>query len=194
MAIRKMADGVTTGWNNKMPFPKDRYTITCIEETFDTSKSSGNPMLTQTWEIVAPEFVEQGDRKINVAGAKITRYCTTKVKSTKEELAEGAPEWNAEKSDKAWGRYHDELIMLGYDDQGEVDDKNPPCFHKGKTVDAIVYAKADVARKSPTPEMLRKGIRQGEAIKDSEGNDVVTYQLNIETILGLAAKGPNVAF
>lgn len=193
MAIRKMTDGVVSGWNNKMPFPKDRYVLTCIEETFDVSKSSGNPMLTQTWEIVSPEFVEQGENKLNVAGCKVTRYVTTKVRSTKEEIEAGAGPWNTERSDKNWARFHNELLLLGFPEDGEVDDENPPIFALNKTVDAIVYAKADVARKSPTPEQARRR-QMGDPIKDADGKDVVTYQLQIDSILGLASKQTNVAF
>lgn len=192
MAIRKMNEGVS-GWNNKTPFPKDRYTICCIEEDFAPSKSSGNPMLTRTWEIINPELVQIGDRQVNVAGAKIIQYRTTKVKSTKDEIEEGMGPWNEQSSDKAFGGFRDELLTLGFDSEGEIDDENPPVFAKGKTVDAIVYAKEDKARKSPTAEQIRKR-QQGDPILDADGNEVVTYQLQLDTILGLASKQVGVAF
>jgi hypothetical protein len=179
MAIRKVTEGIGS-WNSKTPFPKDRYAICCIEESFAPSKGSGNPMITRVWEIVSPEVVTNGDRQMNVAGLKMTQYCITKVKDPETK------EWDSEKSDKAFGRFATELQLLGYPPEQDVDDENPPLFAKGKTVDAIVSAKKDVARKNPTPEQLRKGQRFGDPIKDANGKDVETYQLQIESILGLS--------
>lgn len=192
MAIRKMTDGVS-GYNNKTPFPRDRYSICCVEEDMEISKSKDNPMLKRQWEVVSPETVALGDRTISVAGVKFTTYTTTKVRSTKEEVEAGEPEWNEEKSDKAFGRLRDDLLLVGFDPDGEIDDENPPCFMKGKTVEAILYAREDVARKSPTPEQAKKR-QPGDPIKDAEGNDVVTYQIQLESILGLSEKQVGVPY
>ena len=178
MAVRNINEGISS-WNNKKPFPRDRYAITCIEETFGLSKSSDNPMITRVWEISSPETVQQGDKKMNVAGLKINQYVTTKVKDPK------TGGWDAEASDKNFGRFRDELVLMGFTEEA-IDDEAPPLFAKGKTVDAIVYAKADKARKSPTPEQLAKGQKQGDPIKDQDGKEVVTYQLAIDSILGLS--------
>ena len=185
MAIRKMNEGISS-WNSKMPFPKDRYQIACIEESFAPS-SGGSPMVTRKWEIVSPEVVQQGERSLNVGGLQLTQYLVTKVKDKE------TGEWDKEKSDKAFGRFCDELVNLGFDGT-EVDDENPPLIAKGKTVDAILYAKEDVARKTPTPEQLKKGQRYGDAIKDANGNDVKSYQLQIDSILGLATTQVNQAY
>lgn len=187
MSIRKLSEGGVSGWNSKMPFNKDRYTLKCIEEDFAPSKSSGNPMLTRTWEIYCPSPVMIGDREVDIDGLKVTQLCITKV-------GDGQGGWDQEKSDKAFSRFRDELVTLGFDPNGEIDDENPPCFALGKTVDAIVYGKKDVARKSPTAEQIKKGIRQGDPIKDAAGKDVVVYQLAIDQILGLSTTEVNRPF
>jgi len=185
MAIRKVTEGVSQ-WNSKMPFPKDRYVIHCLDETFGISKSSGNPMLTREFEIVAPETVQVGDRTISLAGAKITQYRPTKVK------AQNGEGWDTAKSDKRFGELRDELVNCGFASE-EIDDENPPIFMKGKTFEAIVYAKEERSRKAQTPEQRAKG-EPGEPIKDASGKEVVTYQLQIEVILGQSTTKIDAAF
>ncbi len=181
MALRNLNDpSVVSGWNSKLPFPTDRYVLRCIEEEFNTSRNSGNPMLTRTWEICHTEPVQIGERKVDIDGLKITQYVITKNKS------EDGDGWDGEKSDKSFGRFRDELILLGFDAEGQIDDENPPCFAKGKVVDAVVKGKKQTACKSPTPEQIRKGQKQGDPIKDDAGKDVVTYVLTLESILGLS--------
>lgn len=182
MAIRKVSEGVS-GWNSKTPFIKDRYTVRCLEEDFAPAKSSGNPMITRIWEICCPNPIAIGDRKIDIDGAKITQMCVTKVKNTK------TGEWDEERSDKAFGRFRDDLLAVGYPSD-EIDDENPPCFMKDKVVEAIVYARKDVARKTPTPEQARNK-QPGDPIKDADGKDIETYTLVIETILGLSTVDTN---
>jgi len=50
-------DKVVKPYNNKLPFPLDRYLCQCIEEKFAPSQK-GNPMITREWQVVAPETVE----------------------------------------------------------------------------------------------------------------------------------------
>lgn len=176
MAIRKVSEGVVA-WNNKMPFPKDRYTVKCQEEKLEVSKA-GNPMLVREFEIVAPDVVPSGDRMVSVAGKTITQWRVCKV-----HVEGNDKEWDQEKSDKSFGTVSEELRVCGFTGE-EIDDENPPLFLKGKTFDAILYAKEETARKSPTAEQLKKGQKQGDPIKDANGKEVHTYQLQIETILG----------
>jgi hypothetical protein len=183
MAIRKTSEGISQ-WNNKLPFPKDRYTIRCIEESFGLSKSSDNPMISRTWEVLTPELVTIGDKQVNVAGAKIQQYVVCKVKD---------PEtggWDAKKSDVKFGQLRDDLTALGYEGE-EIDDENPPMIGMGKVVDAILYGKVNQSFREPTPEEKAQGKRVGQPIKDGAGNDVKTYQINIDTILGLATAEAN---
>lgn len=170
--IRKMNQGVSN-WNSKVFFPKNRYTIRCIEESFAPSKA-GNPMITREFEIVSPEEVEVGDRKYNVAGQTIPQYRTTRING------------DDTKSDKCWSSFRDELLVTGFDPEAEVDDENPPLEFKGKSFSAILYGKEDTARQSPTLEQRAKGIKIGDPILDADGNEIKTYQIQIESILGLA--------
>ena len=180
MAIRKVSEGISQ-WNSKMEFPKDRYIIHCVEEEFGISKGSGNPMVTRTWEIIGNdngETIQVGDRVIGIAGAKITQYRPTRV------YTEDKEGWDPQKSDKAFGSFRDELIVCGFED-AEIDDENPPLFMKGKTVEAVVYGKKDTSRKPQTPEQ-KKHNQPGDPIKDADGKEIATYQLQIEMILGLS--------
>jgi hypothetical protein len=186
MAVRKMTEGASS-WNNKMPFPKDRYQIRCIEEEFGLS-SGDNPMITRTFEILSPETVPVGDRTISVGGRKVIQYRITKVRNSKEDVSKGEPEWNEEKSDKSFGQLRDELNLVGYDKE-EIDDENPPLIFKDKIFDAILYGKEDTARKAPA-----KGQRVGEAIKDANGKEIKSFQIQIESILGLSTVGTNKPF
>ena len=181
MAIRKVSEGISQ-WNSKMEFPKDRYHIHCVEEEIGISKNSGNPMVTRTWEIICAgeggETITIGDKTIGIAGAKITQYRPTKVRT---EDKEG---WDPKKSDKAFGAFRDELVVCGFENE-DIDDENPPAFMKGKTVEAVVYGQKSVSRKPQTPEQ-KKNNEPGDAITDSAGKEIATYQLNIEMILGIS--------
>ena len=179
MATRKMTDGVSQ-WKNTMPFPKDNYILRCIEETFGIS-SGGNPMITRKFEIVAPSIVEIGELKVGVAGATIVQYRVTKNKDKE------TGEWDQKKSDDSFGNLRDEFLAIGADEDMEIDDENPPLLFKNKTIQAVVYGKKDVSRKPVTAEQIRKGIKQGDPIKDQDGNEIVSYQLQIEKIVGLAS-------
>jgi hypothetical protein len=183
MAIRKMTDGIS-GWNSRMMFPKNRYTLRCIEEDFAPSKG-GNPMLVRKWEICQSEPVDIGDKKVDIDGLTITQYVVTKVKN------EDGDGWDASKSDKAFGRFADDLRLCGFPEDGEIDDENPPKFMLGKVVDAIVYGKENISYQSPTAEERAQGKKVGAAIKTADGKDVKVVQLNIDQILGLSTTEVN---
>lgn len=182
MAERKLTEGVG-GWNKSMMFPKNRYTARCLEEDFGIN-NNGNPMITRKWELICPEPVEIGERKIDVDGLKITQYVITKVKN---EAGDG---WDTDKSDKAFGRFADELQKLGFDGE-TINDENPPCFAKGKVVDLIAYGKKVKSFQSPTAEQRAQGKKIGDPIKDASGKDVEEYQLQIDQILGLSTVESN---
>lgn len=175
-----MSEGVSQ-WNNKMMFPKDRYTLQVIEEKHEPN-SNGNPMLTRTLQIVAPELATVGDIKINVAGLKVTQMMVTKV-------ADGNGGWDKEKSDAAFGRLRDDLLLFD-PTLTEIDDENPPLIAKGKFVDAIIYGKENKSYKPPTPADIAQGKKIGEPIKDANGKDIVAYQLAIEGRINAVVKDP----
>lgn len=177
MAIRKLSDGIG-GWNKKMMFPKNRYTARCLEEDFGIN-SNGNPMITRKWELVCPEPVDIGERKIDVDGLKITQYRVIKVKS------EDGKTWDQDKSDKAFGSFSEELQVVGFDG-ADIDDENPPLFMKDKVVDLIAYGKKVKSFQSPSAEERAQGKKVGAPIKDADDKDVEEYQLQIDQILGLS--------
>ena len=177
MAIRKMTDGVSS-WNNKMPFPRERYQIRCVLEEFGLS-SGDNPMITREFEILSPDTVPLGDRTVSVGGRTVMQWRVVKVKD------------DAAKSDKSFGQLRDELLMAGYPHDGEVDDENPPLYFKDKVFDAILYGKEDVSRRAPTPEQIKKGSKVGDPIKDANGKEIKTYQIQIDQILGLSTVETN---
>ena len=187
MALKKVGEGVSS-WNNKIPFPKDRYACTCIEESLEKSQGNNNPMVKRVWEIVNPEYAVGHDgRNLAVSGLKITTYRVIKVHLEDEDG------WDKEKSEKAFNQFVDELLAGGFSEV-EVDDENPPLFFKNKTMDCIVSAKKDVARKLPTQAELKEGKRVGAEIKDASGNPIETYQLIIDTILGPSSTKVDVAY
>jgi hypothetical protein len=176
MAIRNVNDGVSA-WNNKMPFPKDNYVIRCLEEKFAPS-SSGNPMITRNWEVVSPEVATLGDKQVSVVGARVTQWLPT-------EVYEGG-KLDEAKSDKAFGKVRDDFQALGYKDTS-IDTANPPLIAKGKCAYGIVYARENEATKPLTNQQRLEGKKVGDAIIDpTTGKPVITYQLQIECILGLA--------
>jgi hypothetical protein len=178
MAIRKLGETVAeVNWSSKMPLPKDRYTIRCTDEKFGMN-SNNNPMITREWEIVAPEVVMCGDQNVTVTGVKVQQYAVCKVKAD-----DGT--WDAKKSDSAYARLRDDLLLLGFDGE-EIDDENPPLVAKGKVVEAILYGRKSESRKDATPEQRAKGAKVGDPITGLDGKPVVVYQPQIDSILGLS--------
>lgn len=179
---RKLNEGIGS-WNKKLMFPKNRYQAKCLEEEMKIS-NGGSVMTVRTWELICPEPIEIGERKVDVDGLKITQYCITKVKS------EDGNGWDQEKSDKAFGKFADELQLMGFDGES-INDENPPCFAVGKVVDMIVYGKKVKSFQSPTAEERAAGKKIGAPIKDAAGRDVEEYSLQIDQILGLSSTETN---
>lgn len=185
MSIRKTSEGVGQ-WTNRMMFPKDRYTLQVIEEKCEPN-STGNPMITRTLQIIAPEIAQVGELKISVAGLKVIQYLVCKV-------ADGNGGWDLEKSDRCYGRLRDDLLMFD-PTLTEIDDENPPLIAKGKFVDAVVYGKESKSFKNPTPAEIAVGKKVGEAIKDASGKDIIVYQLQLEGGINAVVSDPsNTAF
>lgn len=170
MAVRKGTDGVGQ-WTSKMYFPKGKYTLHCIDEELKRSQS-GNPMLVRSFEIVAPDVIDLGDKKVNIAGNKVTQFRVTKTSDPNT-------------SDKCWSSYRDELEVVGVPQSEEIDDENPPCHFKGKTVEAVLSGDKRTVTADPTPEERAQGKRVGAPIM-VDGKEVISYQIQIDQILGLS--------
>ena len=185
MAIRETSAtaGVLTR-NDKLP--RNRYTICCNAETFENSKSSGNPMVVRNWEIIAPESVIINGLPKIIAGIEVKQYLPTIV------LGEDGKRDDA-KSDKALARLRDENENLGIA-TAQIDDENPELHCKGIVADAILSSKEYSPRLDPTPEQLKKGIKFGDPIKDEDGKEVKNYQVNLDQVLGLSSMKVEQAF
>lgn len=176
MAIVKLVDPNSVGsWNRTMMFPKNRYAVRCLEEDFGPS-GSGNPMITRKFEIVQTAPVQIGDKLVDIDGLQMTAYRVVKV-------SDGNGGWDKEKTDKCLAGLRDDLQKAGYTEES-FDDENPPLVFKGKVFDAIVYGKESKMFKEATAEQRQKGQKVGDPIQDANGKDIVTYQLQIEMILG----------
>jgi hypothetical protein len=145
-------------------------------------------MITREFEILSPDTVPMGDRMVSVGGKTVMQWRVTKVHD------ETGKKWDETKSDKAFAQLRDELVLAGYTSEEGIDDENPPLVFKDKVFDAILYGKEDVSRKSPTPEQIKKGQRFGDPIKDANGKEIRTYQIQIDQILGISTTETNVAF
>ena len=179
MAIVKMSDPSSVGvWKRAMPFPKNRYTLRCTDEASETS-SAGNLMIHRTWEICSPSPVQSvdGTKQLDIDGLKMEQYLPFRI------FNDG--ELDEERTPKVINTLRDDLALLGFEEDS-FDDENPPLIAKGKVVDAIVYGKKNASFMEPTPEERAKGQKIGKPIKGPDGKDVVVYQLQIETILGLS--------
>ncbi len=161
--------------------PRNRYVLRKIAESFGPSKSSGNPMITREWELIAPEVITVDGATVTIGGATAKQYLTLKVTN------KPTPEENAEGTGKALSRYADEQKKLGLP-YNEVDDENPALDQQPLIVDAICSSEEQASRMEPTDEQKAKR-EPGSIIKDGEGNDVIRHTLKIEQILGLSADG-----
>lgn len=175
-----MVDTTSVGvWKRNMPFPKNRYTLRCIEESLETS-SSGNLMIKRTWEIYQPDPITSADgtKQLDIDGLKVDQYQMVRIFD--------GDEVNQESTAKAISSLRDDLQMLGFDGDS-FDDENPPLIAKGKVVDAVIYGKKSQSFMEPTAEERAKGQKVGKPIKDASGKDVIVYQLAIDQILGLSS-------
>ena len=185
MAVRELnkVEGMLT---MKDKLPRDRYVVRCTEEEFGESKSSGNSMITRTWEIVHPDSVQiNGEAKI-IAGLEVKQYLPTIVFDKEGERDD-------EKSDKALARIRDENSNLGLPCD-VIDDENPALVAKGVIADAILSCEESKQFKSPTPEQTAKGQKYGDPIKDDAGKDVIVHRIKLDSILGRSSMEINKPF
>jgi hypothetical protein len=187
MAVKKAStETQKVGWNSRIFFPKDQYTLRCIEEDHTPSKQ-GNPMVKAEFEIVNCPPKQIGDKLVDLNGTKLTSWFVTKiVKSDKAKTPEDVQKF----SDKAFNDYDTILKKLGVDVSEGWDDENPPPI-KGKVFYAIVYGKPEKSYKSPTPEQIAKGQKVGDPIKDPvSGQEVIVYrpELDKNQIFGLCTE------
>ncbi len=175
MAVRelKTVEGMLT---MKDELPRDRYVVRCTDEEFGESKSSGNSMITRTWEIVHPDSVVINGETKTIAGLEVKQYLPTLCFDKDGERDD-------EKSDKSLARLRDENSNLGLPCE-IIDDENPELVCKGVIADAILSSEKSKQYKSPTLEQVAQGKKFGDPIKDDAGKDVIVHRIKLDSILG----------
>jgi hypothetical protein len=144
-------------WNSQIVFPQDNYILRCTDASFGPSKSSGNPMITLSFEIVAPESINVAGTDYNVAGIKtLDYYLTTQSK-------DGEGNVNVEKTENLKTRLDDATTKFGI--PAVTNPENPSIEEfKGKFIWACVNSKTSERRKAPTTEQLARGEKQGDIL------------------------------
>ena len=156
--------------------PKGRYILRVCGTKFGPSGSSGNPMITVEYEILCTgdgkDVVEVGDRKISIAGYRFRKYYITMIAGDPASISE------------KMGPVFDLFAACGIPKE-EIDENNPPHGELlNATLDAILYSKKDPKFSDPTPEDLAAGRKNGGPIKDSSGNVLEFFQVEIDKLLG----------
>jgi hypothetical protein len=171
-------------WHRKLMFPKDMYTLRCIEETMKQS-DKGTPMMVLQFEIASPEEQEVNGEMLEMVGTK------TVVFRIIYKSIDKAGKVNEEKTAKC-----QEMAQKVYD-MFEIpyDKENPAGGFKGKLQYATVYGDKQEIRKSPSAEQLKMGVRQGDVIKHPKtGEPLLQYIPTIEEFFGLADEDPKKPF
>ena len=167
---------------NRLP-PRTRCTVRCIEEKFSVSQSSGNPMITRTWEVVSPEIINiNGEDKV-LAGTKVQQYLPTMSMDENGER-------NDAKSDKALARLRDENKVLGLTYE-QIDDENPALECEGVIAEANLGPDEYSMKEPPTPEELALGQKFGKDRIGEDGKPVKGYRIKLEGILSRSTSSLN---
>lgn len=179
-------------WSFKIPFPvESNYVNRITEVSFGPSKSSGNPMITMTCEVVMPQEIEAGGEMYNIAGVKTTNYYTTKT------LTQGG--FDEEKTENQVKRIKDLLTML-FPENPEYADKfnpdNPDAdvlkAMQGKLILTQMSAEVTERRKTPTAAQIEEAKKtgkrpEGDVMKHPiTGKPLISYRPKIDEIFGLA--------
>lgn len=172
--IRKVNTTTANAWTPKIQFPTDNYILRCIGEEVGVSQSSGNPMVTLEWEIVNCEPKQIGDDLIDFDGVKFKSYHVTANKD------------DVEKSDKAFKRHQEGILVpCGIDVSEGWDDENPPSV-KGKVVHALIKGEENKSYAPPTKEEREAGKKVGKVLQDPiTGKDLVIYKPVLSIVYGL---------
>jgi len=176
-------------WNSKVAWPKDNFKIRCIRNSFEESKSSGNPMIVLDFEVDSPETYTIDGVEYNMAGVSygLRQWYVTKVMD-----ASGAVD--AEKTANCAERLRKLYAQFGLDFT-KFDPENPTLEFEGKLVWALLRPDTQEQHKTPTKEQLARGEKQGEVIKHPiTGQPLIQYVPTIDEIFGLAEAGPNIPF
>lgn len=174
-------------YNSKMQLPtSDNYVNRITFAEFVDSKTSGNPMIHFTSEIVSPEVVSINGEDVNIAGTTVEHYYTTTTIGDDEKTAANRKRILDDKNPDELGLYP----RLGLD-PASFNPENPDVsVFKGLVFLSAMGSKAEPQRKSPTAEQLAKGQKQGDIMKNPvTGKDMVFHKPYVKEIFGLAPSG-----
>jgi hypothetical protein len=176
-------------WNSKIMFPTDSaYKARICGAEFGRSKSSGNPMITLTWEVVAPQEVEVAGELVNIAGVQCTQYYSTSTLDSDSESG-----LDDEKTKNNRKKTQELYTTLGIEDP--IDFENPDTkVLLGKC--AYVGMKSDVneRRKTPTIAQIETAKKAGKRPEGDlmthpiTGAKLVDYWPKITDVFGLCAE------
>lgn len=165
----------TQALSKKLPLPKNRYAVQCIEEEYKES-SKGNMMVKRTWEIVSPIEVTIGGEVINVAGVTIEQYLTLIVFKEDGTVDE-------KKVAGMKGRYIQDANLFNETVPNDFDESNPPLYAKGKVMEAILSSQEYPQTQDPTPEELAKGQKYGKPILDQNNKPLKGFKPQLNELL-----------
>lgn len=165
-------------WNNKVPFPSDsNYMNRIIDAKFAPSKSSGQPMLTLEYEVVAPTAgVVIGDSEYNLLGVKVKKYHVTK------KLNEGIVD--IDKTAESQEQIKELYVLHGLDSTDINWDNIDVKPFIGVVVYTQMYGEAVEERKLPTAEQLKRGDQGDLQRHPVTGEKLIQYRPQIKTVFG----------
>jgi hypothetical protein len=170
-------------YNSKIQFPtNDDFANRITFAEFVESKSSGNPMIHYTAEVVSPATVDIGGEQVNIAGVETEQYLTVTTFDGNKEVDTEKTEANRKRIEKF------------YTDCGQdfstFDPQNPDIsWMKGKVILTAMGCNVEPQRKTPTPEQVAKK-QPGDIMKNRiTGKDMVYYKPRIIEVFGLAPAG-----
>ena len=184
-------------WNSNIQFPSDScFTLRVKDATFGPSKSTGNPMITLDWEVVAPDTYEIGGQIVVIAGVNATSYHTTAHFN-----ADGSPDEAKTSNDEAKVFIGNSAVgqslfeKFGLD--GSQEDKSNPNVKQfiGKCVLAQMRGKSDPVRRTPTGAQIAAAKKAGKHPEGDiqknpvTGKEIVKWKSEVTEIFGLAPEG-----
>lgn len=165
-------------WNMRVFWPTEYYQLRVKEVTFSPSKTKGNPQVTLSCEVVAPETVDNGDDLVTVSGTPIEYYLPTTI------FKEGTEEVDTKKTREVREKYS--ALLLNWDlpaiEGDDAWDNIDTSVFVGVTFFAMLKAKRNEKRKSPTAAQKAAGL-PGDILMDPiSGEKSITYYPQVDEV------------
>jgi hypothetical protein len=197
-----MSEQTAKDWNFQIQFPTNSNFVNRITSlTFETAKSSGNPMLKLECEVISPETVDVAGELVNIAGVKTVSYYTTKVIGDDDKSIEASSKC----LERITGNNPERpgLLRILFPDNPEFCDQfnaeNPDNDMlkkaEGLCILTAMSAKAEERRATPTAAEIeaakaKRQRPQGAIMKNPRtGKPLVSYRPQVNEIFALAPEG-----